>query len=79
MLVLEMKRRVDGKFMFADYANVSTGGQSRFSEKQKKAADVNGDGMCDSADASGILSYYAYISTTADDPQKSVKEFLSGT
>ncbi|HBB72397.1 MAG TPA: hypothetical protein DCZ71_07295 [Ruminococcus sp.] len=67
----------DASEILADYANVSTGGQSRFSEKQKKAADVNNDGVCDSGDASAILGYYAYVSTTSDTEKKSLEEFAS--
>lgn len=37
--------------------------ETTFSEKQKKAADVNADGATDAIDASSILGYYAYIAT----------------
>lgn len=39
------------------------------------AADVNHDGMIDAIDASNILAYYAYVSTTKETPM-SMKEFI---
>ncbi len=53
----------DASAVLEEYANVQTGGNSGFTESQKKAADVNNDSKTDSADASKILAYYAMIST----------------
>ena len=48
------------------YAQVSTGGVE-FSSEAKAIADINGDDLVDSSDASLILEYYAYISTGGTD------------
>ena len=47
-----------------------------FTDEQKKAADVNKDGLINAVDASCILSYYAYTSTTKDTLKKTLEEFL---
>ena len=43
------------------YARLSTN-SSEPTEKEKATSDVNNDGLIDSADASKVLAYYAYIS-----------------
>lgn len=53
----------DASAVLAEYASLSTGGQSTFTDKQKTAADVNKDGFINSSDASLILAYYAESST----------------
>ncbi|MCM1505815.1 MAG: leucine-rich repeat protein [Ruminococcus flavefaciens] len=42
-----------------------------------KKGDMNGDGLVDAVDASAILSYYAYLSTTEDNPVMDIDEFMS--
>ena len=54
---------------------MSTEKDGNFSESQKLAADVNRDGKINSIDASGVLSYYAYVSTTSGDVM-SIDTFL---
>jgi hypothetical protein len=53
----------DASKVLEEYAAISTGNDSLFNDKQKKAADVNADGRIDSSDASDILVYYASVST----------------
>ena len=53
----------DASLVLAEYAALSTSGESILDAKQKKAADVNGDETIDASDASLILAYYAYVST----------------
>lgn len=60
----------DGKISAADatdvlqeYSALSTGKDSSFSSKKKKAADVNKDGSIDASDATSILAYYSALST----------------
>ena len=53
----------DASAVLAEYASLSTGGQSTFTDKLKTAADVNKDGSINSSDASLILAYYAESST----------------
>ncbi len=61
--------------MLAYYAKASTNANGGFTENQILAADVNGDGIVDAVDASNILSYYAYISTSKEEIM-SIKEFM---
>ncbi|MDE6781998.1 MAG: leucine-rich repeat protein [Ruminococcus sp.] len=42
-----------------------------------KKGDINGDGLIDAVDASQILGYYAYLSTTQDNPVMDIDEFLA--
>ena len=54
---------VDASALMREYALVSSGKDSIFTDKrQALAADVNSDGRADSVDASAILAYYAYNS-----------------
>ena len=54
---------VDASSLMREYALVSSGKDSTFTDKRQAfAADVNGDGRADSVDASAILAYYAYNS-----------------
>lgn len=53
----------DASAILAEYAMMSTRGDSTFTDNQRNAADVNKDGKTDAKDASCILAYYAYIST----------------
>lgn len=43
---------------------------------QQAAADVNHDGQINAVDASCILSYYAYVSTTKEEIM-SIDEYLN--
>ncbi len=54
---------VDATNVLVEYAQVSTGGNSTFSDVQKTVADIDKNGIIDAVDATYILSYYAYIST----------------
>ena len=63
----------------AEYARLSSRQPAAFSEKEKKAADVDKNGMVDSVDASKILAYYAYLSSLKDGEQvKTISDFISG-
>ena len=66
---------VDASKILAEYAAVSSGKASKFSEKEFTAADVDKNGMADSVDASKILAYYAY-SSSENGNVKSLSEFL---
>lgn len=46
---------------------ISTNQDGGFDEAQKSSADVNHDGQINAVDASCILSYYAYVSTTKEE------------
>ena len=59
-------RRVDSSdasSVLAEYASLSTVGESTFNSRQKIAADVNKDNMVNASDASSILVYYSSAST----------------
>jgi hypothetical protein len=56
----------------------STNKKGDFDEKQKLAADVDHNGSINAVDASCILSYYAYVATTKDDPV-SFEEYMKNT
>lgn len=45
----------------------STNQNGDFTEAQKKAADLDNNGDINAVDASYILSYYAYTSTTKEE------------
>ena len=53
----------DASRVLAEYAALSTGKKSDFTEGQQLAADANSDGKIDSTDASKILEHYANVST----------------
>ena len=53
----------DASLILSEYALLSTGADSSFTDAQRSAADVNSDGIIDSSDASSILAYYAMAST----------------
>lgn len=57
----------DASFILSDYAEVSTGGESSFTEAEFNAADVNYDGVANASDSSLILAFYAYASTSSND------------
>lgn len=68
---------VDASRTLLEYATVSSGHESTFTdERQILAADVNRDDKVDAVDASLILSYYAHISSTSD--KQSMEEFIAG-
>ena len=46
-----------------------------YDDNQKTSADVNRDGLINAVDASSILAYYAYVSTTTENI-KTIEEFL---
>ncbi len=53
----------DASYILAEYANVSTGGAPKLSERQYTAGNVNTDAALDASDASSILGYYASVAT----------------
>ncbi len=53
----------DASAVLAEYAALSTGKESTFTEQQKKNADVNFDGAANATDASKILAFYSFLST----------------
>ncbi len=55
----------DASTVLQEYANVSSGCESSFSEAQKKLANYNKDGYVDAKDASLILQEYARIQSEA--------------
>ncbi len=54
---------VDATAVLMEYATLSTGGESTFTQKQKLSANVNNDAFIDAVDATQILVYYAELST----------------
>lgn len=52
--------------MLKYYDMISTNQDGGLNEAQKLAADVNNDGKINAVDASNILAYYAYLSTTKE-------------
>lgn len=65
---------VDASKVLAEYALTSSGHESSFTEKQKKASDVDGNKKTDAVDASNILAYYAYISSSEN--YKTLSEYM---
>ena len=53
--------------VLTEYANSSTNKQSELDAEQKAAADADKNGAVNAIDASYILSYYAYTSTSTGD------------
>lgn len=53
----------DASSILEEYANLSTGAASNFTEEQNAAGDVNSDGNVDASDASLVLGYYSFLST----------------
>ncbi len=66
----------DASMVLVAYAKMSTGGEDGFTEKQRKAANVNGDDKIDAKDASFILSYYA-MASTAEGDVPTMREFMA--
>lgn len=58
----------DATSVLVEYAGLSTGNQSTFTESVKQSADVNKDNMINAVDATVILQYYAHLSTGGTDP-----------
>lgn len=56
---------VDASMALSDYADTSTGKESKFTMTQKILGDFNKDGVINAIDASGILSFYAESSVTS--------------
>ena len=54
---------VDSSLILSEYAALSSGKPGKFSNEQKKAADVDENGMTDAVDASMVLAYYSYLSS----------------
>ena len=48
----------DARRTLADYVNVMSGKSASFDDVQKKAADVDGNGIVSVEDAQNILKYY---------------------
>ena len=65
---------VDASKVLAEYAAISSGKNSTFSDEQKKAADIDNSTIIDAVDASKILAYYSYVSSTEGEP-KSIEEY----
>jgi len=65
---------VDASMILSEYARISTGSTTTFTEEQMKAADINDDGAVNASDASIVLSYYAYISTGGE---LSLEEYIT--
>lgn len=65
---------VDASMILSEYAGISTGSTTTFTEEQMKAADINDDGAVNASDASIVLSYYAYISTGGE---LSLEEYIT--
>ena len=63
--------------ILVQYTYLSTGESGTFTEAQAAAADINGDGMIDSSDATLVLIYYSYISTEYD--TLPIMEYLTET
>ena len=55
---------VDASEILSEYARVSTNQKAKFTDEQKKCADVDKNGNINAVDASQVLSYYAYKSTS---------------
>ena len=53
----------------------STNNPETFNDKQKAAADVDGNGDINAVDASNILAYYAYMSASPAE-LLTVQEFM---
>lgn len=64
-----LDNKVNGKdatLVLAEYANLSSGDEATFTEKQKSLADINHNGKTDAVDAAHILAYYADLSSGID-------------
>lgn len=57
---------IDSSLILSEYARLSSGCSSSFTQTQSSYADIDRNGMVDAVDASIILSYYAKISNGAD-------------
>lgn len=57
---------IDSSFILSEYARLSSGGMSSFSQTQTSYADIDHNGIVDSVDASLVLLYYAKVSNGAD-------------
>ena len=68
---------VDATLILMEYANLSTGGISTFSDSQKVSADINKDGLTDACDSSLILAFYAYLSTNGTETD--IEKWLAPT
>lgn len=66
----------DASAILKEYAALSTGSASTFTEEQKDAGDINKDGAIDASDASAVLSYYAYRSTGGSDDFETYLRFF---
>lgn len=55
----------DSSITLSEYARASTGAPLTFTKKQRIVADMNNNNIIEPADASQILSKYAYLSTLA--------------
>lgn len=57
---------IDSSLILSEYARLSSGGISSFSQTQTSYADIDHNGIVDSVDASLVLLYYAKVSNGAD-------------
>ena len=57
---------IDSSLILAEYARLSSGGISSFSQSQASYADIDHSGVIDAVDASLVLLYYAKVSNGAE-------------
>ncbi len=69
---------VDVSLVMNEYATVLSGGESTFTEAQKKAADMNDDGIIDMTDASLILQQYTDGQTSNSTPSEQITIYING-
>lgn len=65
--------RVDVMMALTIFSDDQTGNRPAATEEQKKAADVNGDGVINASDASDIIGYVMYLKSGGD---LSLQEYL---
>lgn len=64
----------DASLILAEYASLSVGGDSTFSDIQKISADMDKNGTVDATDASIILAYYSYAATGGNE---TIEQYLA--
>ena len=57
---------IDSSLILSEYARLSSGGTSSFSQSQASYADIDHSGVVDAVDASLVLLYYAKVSNGAE-------------
>ena len=71
-----MVNSVDASMLLAAYARLSSNKNATFSEKARKAADVDENNKIDSVDASLVLAYYSYLSRSHGEKITDMREWL---